>query len=88
MIEALQFRVNGLVGLQRAFHATAKTKDTGQAATTLANQADRLIASDVVWDDNFKDPAKRVLESQGVHVTVPDSNFLENPELASSASLA
>jgi len=88
LIEALQFRVNGLVGLQRAFHATAKTKNTGQAATTLASQADRLIASDVVWDDNFKDPAKRVLEGQGVHVTVPDSNFLENPELASSASLA
>ena len=34
LIEALQFRVNGLVGLQRAFHATAATKNTGQAAAT------------------------------------------------------
>jgi hypothetical protein len=87
LIEALQFRVNGLVGLQRAFHDTASNKNTTQAATTLASQAERLIASDVVWDDNFKDPAKRVLAGQGVSVTVPDSNFLENPELASSRSL-
>jgi hypothetical protein len=88
LIESLQFRVNGLVGLQRAFHETASTKSTTEAATTLAGQAARLLASDVVWDDNFKDPARRVLAGQGVHVTVPDSNFLENPELASSGSLA
>src|SRR2546423_11607860 len=88
LIEALQFRVNGLVGLQRAFHSTASTKSTTTAADTLAGQAERLLASDVVYADNFKDPAKRVLESQGVHVTVPDSVFLENPQLASSRSLA
>src|SRR5207245_6675013 len=87
LIEALQFRVNGLVGLQRAFHDTVSVKNTSEAAATLASQADRLLASDVVWDDNFKDPSKRVLAGQGVHVTVPDSNFLQNAELASASSL-
>jgi hypothetical protein len=88
LIEALQFRVNGLIGLEKAFHDTVSTKNTSQAATTLASQAERLIASDVVWADNFRDPSKRVLASQGVHVTVPDSTFLSNPELASANALA
>jgi hypothetical protein len=89
LIEALQFRVSGLTGLADSFRRAAKTKNAAGASALLAAQADRLLASDVVWDDNFKDPAKQVLKSQGVgDVRVPDSNFLVNPELASQRSMS
>src|SRR5206468_1626158 len=48
----------------------------------------RLLASDVVWDDSFKDPAKQVLRDQGVgDVRVPDSNFVQNPDFFTAAGL-
>ena len=88
VIEALQFRVSGLTGLLDTFRQQAKAKNTTQTGALLSQQAARLTASDVVWDDNFKDPAKQVLKSQGVgDVRVPDSNFLVNPELASLGSM-
>src|SRR5919201_510196 len=67
-IEALQFRVSGLRGLEDAFRATAKAADKNAAAAgrLLAAQTQRFVASDVVWDDLFKDPSKAVLKQQGV----------------------
>src|ERR671934_1555580 len=52
-IEALQFRVSGLNGLANALAATARTKDVNRAAAVLASQMQRLLASDVVWEDAF-----------------------------------
>jgi CARDB protein len=89
VVEALQFRASGLAGLAVAFRDTAGTKDVQVAGTALASQAERFVASDVVWDDLFRTPAKDVLAHQNVsHVQVPDSNFVQNPDLASSRTMA
>jgi len=89
-VESLQFRVSGLRGLEGAFRETAATtRDEGQAGSLLAAQAQRLIASDVIWDDLFKDPAKDELDTQDLGgISPPDSNFLENPALAEQQSLS
>jgi len=69
LIEALQLRVSGLRGLADAFKSTAKSKDSDKAGALLAEQAKRLIASDVVWDDLFQTPAAQILNQEGVHQT-------------------
>ncbi len=85
-IEALEFRVSGLSGLADAFKQAALTpKNVTGNALLLAGQAERLVSGDVVWDDLFKDPAVDELRRQGVTgVAVPDSNFVPNPDYASS----
>jgi hypothetical protein len=88
VVEAMQFRVSGLRGLQDAFKKTATTTDSDQAAELLSSQAQRLVASDVIWDDLFSSPASSVLKQEGVTgVRVPDSTFLNPPELASTVSM-
>ncbi|MDX6439063.1 MAG: hypothetical protein QOF45_1646 [Gaiellaceae bacterium] len=87
-IEALQFRVDGLAGLAEAFQRTQGSKDAAAAGALLASQAERLVASDVVWDDLFKKTAVSVLQQEKVTgVEVPDSNFVQTPDLASTRSM-
>jgi hypothetical protein len=89
VVEALQFRVNGLRGLSDALRSTASSKDPEKAGALLAQQAQRLVTSDVVWDDLFKAPAAEILDQQGIHgVAPPDSGFVQNPDLASSRTFA
>jgi hypothetical protein len=92
LTEALQFRVSGLRGLSDGFRTTAGQKAdqaaAAQAGTLLASQADRLVASDVIWDDLFKSPATDELRKQGIGgVVVPESRFLSNPDLAAARSM-
>jgi hypothetical protein len=87
-IEALEFRVDGLAGLVEAFRRTQGSKDAAASGALLASQAERLVASDVIWDDRFKAPAVAVLREQEVAgVEVPDSNFVQTPDLASTRSM-
>jgi hypothetical protein len=87
-IEALQFRFSGLNGLAAAFVELANTQDSTRAGSVLAAQAERFVASDVIWDDLFAEPSKTELEAQGISgVPVPDSNFLITPDLASQRSM-
>ena len=87
-VEALEFRVNGLAGLQEAFRRTQGSKDAAASGALLATQAERLVASDVIWDDLFKEPAVVTLRNQDVSgVEVPDSNFVQTPDLASTRSM-
>jgi hypothetical protein len=82
-IESLEFRVSGLSRLQDAFAQTSSARNAREAGTTLAEQAQRLLTSDIVWDDLFREPAVAELREQDVRgVDVPDSNFLTNPDLA------
>src|SRR5215212_4933298 len=81
LIEALQFRVSGLNGLANALAATTRTKNVSRAGAVLASQMQRLLASDVIYDDEFKDPSTAELKRQGVTGTsesggplVPGSN--------------
>ena len=88
LIEALEFRVSGLHGLSLAFKSTAKT-NADRAGRLLAEQAQRLVASDIVWDDLFKTPAAQILQQQGIHgVAVPESTFVKNPDLASARTFS
>jgi hypothetical protein len=87
-LESLQFRVDGLAGLAEAFERTQGSKDAAAAGALLASQAERLVASDVIWDDLFKDRAVIVLKDENVTgVEVPDSNFVQTPDLASTRSM-
>jgi hypothetical protein len=87
-IEALQFRVSGLNGLAAAFKETQDSRDAATAGQLLSAQAERFVASDVIWDDLFKDPSKQELDQQGISgVPVPDSNFIITPDLASQTSM-
>jgi CARDB protein len=94
LIEALQFRVSGLNGLANALAATARTKNVTRAGGVLASQMQRLLASDVIYDDEFKAPSAAELQRQGVTGTnetggplVPDSNFLQSAEFATPTGM-
>jgi hypothetical protein len=88
VVEAMQFRVSGLRGLQDAFRRTIDFSSGDEAAKLLAAQTQRLLAGDIIWDDLFKDPAIQVLKSEGVSgVNVPASTFLLSPDFASSAAM-
>ena len=87
-LEALEFRVSGLQGLTAAFRRAA-TSRSGNDASLLAEQAQRLTASDVIWDDLFKAPTVQELQHQGIRgVAVPDSNFVQLPDFASTRAMA
>jgi CARDB len=84
LVETMQFRVNGLAGIARGLQLVAQTDDPQESGQNLANQAQRLVASDVVYLDAFKAAAASVLEQQGVtDIAVPASVFVQNPEFAS-----
>ena len=51
--------------LAEAFRRTQGSKDAAAAGALLASQAERLVASDVVWDDLFKAPSVDVLQRAG-----------------------
>ena len=86
--ESLEFRVNGLRGLAAEFRNTRDSKDAAAAGALLAAQAQRLVASDVIWDDLFKTPAIAELRQEEISgVEVPDSNFVQTPDLASARSM-
>jgi hypothetical protein len=94
LIEALQFRVSGLNGLANALAATVTTKNTTRAAGVLASQMQRFLASDVIYDDEFKQPSIAELNRQGVTGTnesggalVPDSNFLQSADFVTTTSM-
>ena len=88
-VEALQFRVNGLKGLQTTFKQTTDETDASVAGEKLALQTRRLLASDVVWEDAFQAPAESVLEAEGIEgLDVPSSEFVTSDDLIVSNSLA
>jgi hypothetical protein len=88
VVEALQLRVSGTQGLADTFKATAASTAASDAALLVA-QADRLLASDVVWDDLFFEPTKQELQAQGVSgVEVPESHFVANTDLITATSMA
>ncbi len=79
-VEAMQFRVSGLRGLEDAFRRTADFTSSDEASTLLAAQAQRLLTSDIIWDDLFKTPTTEVLKSEGV--TGVDGPAVQVPHLA------
>jgi hypothetical protein len=87
-VQALALRVNGMQGLADAFRQTASKVDSVQAGNTLATQARRLVASDIVWSDLFRAPAANELRTRNVTgVAVPPSVFVSDPDLYTAKSL-
>jgi hypothetical protein len=89
LIEVLQLRQSALSRLADALRQTATAKDATTSGRLIADQARLLVASDVNWDFYFREPTQRELENQGVTNVgaVPDSNFLSNPDLASTQAM-
>jgi hypothetical protein len=88
-VEALRYRANGLRGLQGAFKETADETDASVAGEALLDQTRRLLASDVIWTDSFQEPAKVVLDDEGIEgLTVPSSQFVTTDDLVRQSSLA
>ena len=89
LVEALQFRVSGLAGLTGALTTIDKGTAAGQAGRNLAEQAERLAASDVIYQDLFYEGSRHVLAQEGVTgVAIPTSDFLHDADLASPHSWA
>jgi hypothetical protein len=94
LVQAMQYRLNGLNGLASALAATASSKDTTRAGTLLSAQMQRLLASDVIYQDSFKAPSNQELDRQGVTGTnanggplVPDSTFLQSADLVTPTAM-
>ena len=90
MIDALQYRYSGIVGISDSLRQALRNKNlaAAQAGALLEAPAQRLLASDVVWDDSFRDPSKQVLRDQGVgDVRVPSSTFVQDPDFYTAAGL-
>ena len=84
LVEALEFRVTGLDGLAQAFAQVESTKDTAEAGAALAEQAQRLVASDVIYEDLFYEGSSAVMDDEGVDgIPVPQSRFVQNGDVAS-----
>jgi hypothetical protein len=84
LLQSLDFRVAGLHGLADTFRRNAGSKDVDKGGRLLATQANRLVTSDVVWDDLFRARALQELNAQGITgVAVPDSNFVDNSDFGS-----
>jgi hypothetical protein len=79
MVEALQFRVSGMRGLSTALKAGAGSTKTEEAAAALALQGERLVASDVIWEDEFRTPTTASMKQQGITgLVAPVSHFAED----------
>jgi CARDB len=90
LVRSLQFRVSGLRGLADVFEQT-KARDPDEAAEAgrlLAAQAQRLVASDVVWEDVFAAPAEQELRRKDITgVDVPESQFVQTADFATQRTL-
>jgi hypothetical protein len=89
LVDALELRAKGLAGLGAAV-ASYNPKSTSAASATsdaLSSEAQLLTASDVVWEQLFRQPATQELKAEGVTgVVVPKSTFVSNAEIVSSRS--
>jgi hypothetical protein len=87
LIQALQLRVSGVQGLADTFRQTASSKASTDAAL-LAAPAERLLASDVIWDDLFRGPATTQMKNDNINgVVAPESHFVTNQDLISERSM-
>ena len=86
VLATLQLRAIGLAGMANKL-ATAGSKSPTQVADDLAQQAQLLSASDLVWSQLFRLPATETMKKLGViGVIAPPSQIVSNPEVISPHS--
>ena len=81
-VDALQLRVDGMTRAGRSRSRRRRVEATPSTpALLLADKAQRLLASDVVWSDLFKGQAEQELKRRNVTGVggVPKSVFVEQP---------
>jgi hypothetical protein len=88
LLDAIELRAKGLAGLSDTLaQAGATPKDASATADKLAAQGNLLFASDVVWEQLYRQPAMAQLTQLGITgIVIPTSQFLTNPEIVSSRS--
>jgi len=87
LVTALQYRVTGLRALAESLPSVVDSKNRAYASATLASAMQRFLASDVIYQDSFVGPAKRVLADADVTgVQVPDRQFFLGGIRADQAS--
>jgi hypothetical protein len=87
--ESLQLRISGVEGMAKTMQQVAKATSTKGYAATLADQASRLTASDVVWSDLFQQPANAQMAKDGVKgVQAPSSQFVADDSLVSEHEMS
>jgi hypothetical protein len=83
VLDTLQLRALGLAGLANEL-AQSGSKDAATAAVQLANEAQLLTASDIVWLELYRLPVTQNLQELGITgVVAPTSVFVTNPDLVS-----
>ncbi len=88
MLDAFDERTNGLRGMNQVFATAGPNKSANAAGAELALQMQRFIASDVIWEDLFREPTRAELDNLDITgVNVPGSVFLRNPDIATTASM-
>jgi hypothetical protein len=88
MIQSLDYRYSGLVGITDALRQALAKKGTSGAGALIEVPALRLTASDVIWDDSFKSPSQQLLRNQGIgDIRVPGSTFVQNPDFFTASAL-
>lgn len=88
LVQSMQFLESGLRGLQRAFSQVQLASNAEESGQALAQQADRLIAGEVTYEDLFRARAQQTMQEEGVTgVAVPELTFIDTPNLVSQASL-
>jgi len=88
LIQALQLRAAGIASLASAFQQTSSSKSNSADANLLAQQANRLLASDVIWDDYFRALTQKQLQHDGVSGVIPPSSTVVTGNLATPHSMA
>ena len=86
LVTALEYRVTGLTTLASGLPTLLQGTDQQTKAAGIAKPMQRLLASDVIYEDSFKGPAMKALEKDditGVEVP-PLQAFLPNAALASA----
>ncbi|HZR91158.1 MAG TPA: CARDB domain-containing protein [Gaiellaceae bacterium] len=77
--EALALRVSGLSGIADVLRTDSGSSDVSSTAVKLAGQAQRLVASDVIWTDLFRTRALSAMQQQGITgLAPPSSSFLSD----------
>lgn len=86
LVTALEYRVTGLTTLAAGLPTLLQGTNQQSKAAGIAKPMQRLLASDVIYDDSFKGPAMEALDKDNFHgVEVPPLQpFLPNPALASA----
>jgi hypothetical protein len=88
-VTTLEYRTNGLRGLEKALSTALRSSDRSAASLAVARANLRLQSSDVLYADSFQTAARKVLADQKVDgITVPDSVFATDPEFSSPKAMA